>query len=279
MERFNFNWENIPNESTKVVKAKTIKEVLDFIVDNTDSSLLNVYRGQSNSEWKIVSSIQRMMKKSPADIVDESIVITKEKEIFKELKTWAIENIDQYTELALLSFLQHHGGPTRLIDVTKDPFVGLFFACNENSHVDGTFFIFSLPINTPTYTVKFDPMNIILNGTTATIIEGTNYNSVLKKQQEQNTPAILTSYINEPRIKAQRAAFLFGYCGRNNHVVNYIEAFNMDVDIKKEHLKVLIIKKELKNDILKLLDSSYGINYKTLFPDFEGASLYFKKKK
>jgi hypothetical protein len=39
--------------------------------------------------------------------------------------------------------MQHHGLPTRLLDVTSNPLVALFFACNQSAKSDGKILLFS----------------------------------------------------------------------------------------------------------------------------------------
>lgn len=44
------------------------------------------------------------------------------------------------TNLSTLVLMQHYGAPTRLLDVTRNPLVALFFACKENGAEDGAVF-------------------------------------------------------------------------------------------------------------------------------------------
>src|SRR5207247_1327002 len=41
------------------------------------------------------------------------------------------------TELEWLALIQHHGGPTRLVDFTRSPFVGAFFAIENDDQTGG----------------------------------------------------------------------------------------------------------------------------------------------
>ena len=47
-----------------------------------------------------------------------------------------------YEPIELLALLQHYGIPTRLLDVTENAFVALFFACSEHQEKDAEVIIF-----------------------------------------------------------------------------------------------------------------------------------------
>lgn len=276
-----FNWDNVNDEYIHVEIPENIEDIFQLIINIGINGKQILWRGQSNSKWKIESSIQREIKKgsNKKSTVSEKDVSKFEKEIYDKTKKWNIDNVDNYNELAIASFLQHHGGPTRLVDVTTDPFVALFFACFENKKENGVLFGFDLPLNTLRYTVEYKPISMEDDGYNVTIYSGGTYDEILSKLKSAEMPAILKSNILESRIKAQRAMFLFGHCGREKSSHNYIDAFNMSLDNKQKHLNVIVIDNKFKQNIIEILNKSFGISFSVLFPDFEGASEYFRNRK
>ncbi len=81
------------------------------------------YRGQANTTWKLIPSLGRKQKHSPQL---EYYLIKR----FRQNATQLVHiNGGDYWDWLLL--MQHHGVPTRLLDWTENPLIGLFFAINE----------------------------------------------------------------------------------------------------------------------------------------------------
>lgn len=116
--------------------VESISELLNILKDLSKPSTPqpNVksgrfFRGQSNYEWDLIPSLYR-------------------DNIFKYERVFLNEVLhkqpDEFEELDLFSKLvkmQHYGMKTRLLDLSENPLIALYFACNANLNEDGAIYI------------------------------------------------------------------------------------------------------------------------------------------
>lgn len=101
-----------------------------------------VFRGQSNMQWSLVSSLHRECKGVNPNINNESCVQIEEKTLKEFRSSYKLYSkhqipevvnsdlVDDWLEekLNVLSTMQHYGAPTRLLDWTYSPYIAGFFA-------------------------------------------------------------------------------------------------------------------------------------------------------
>lgn len=102
------------------------------------------FRGQSDAEWTLRPSLSRHIEFTR--VVEEAWPRQEDRirRIF-ERKAHLFLDDPPRDELEWLALMQHHGAPTRLLDLTWSPFVAAFFAL-ESATRDAAVWAFNLPL-------------------------------------------------------------------------------------------------------------------------------------
>lgn len=252
------------------------------------------YRGQANSNWKLIPSVMRDLRANA------------ESQIFSELMVEAPSEFGADKSMFdKLVRAQHYSLPTRLLDVTLNPLVALYFACNDDSQAekDGVIQIFNFSSNR----VKFadsDTVSIICNLARLSDEERKEISEKFyEKRITTNPQREIFRKIPEIKrlmqfVRVEKSYFLdalnpddlfryfFVYPSKNNRrVIAQSGAFiaaglleykspgtSKGFDLEKLHIPA-----ESKINILKQLDS-LNINSRSMFPEVESASKYIRKK-
>ena len=121
---------DIGSTSANRIVVKEIKNWQEFYEVVAGPEYQNwAFRGQSDAEWPLYSSLSRYFKEY--GIHRKAWANQEERigRIFRRKAHLFLEHVpDPRDAFQWLALMQHHGAPTRLIDFTWSPFVAAFFA-------------------------------------------------------------------------------------------------------------------------------------------------------
>lgn len=266
-------------------RIQSLTDLFDLLRKSQPGDLyVNLYRGHTNRAHALQPSLFRKKeyRRVERNILRELIAIQPNE--FREDKT-AFEQLVR---------MQHYGLPTRLLDLTYNPLVGLYFACWNDEQKDGDFIRLKLRKSRLKY-FDSDAVSCVANLSNLTGKErdqirkltkstalktsevGTRLLHFIKAEKPYFLPKIRLSDLKSvfavrpkqtnQRILAQQGAFLiFGL----RSSLNDSNDFGIEITRTK-------VPASAKKKLLEELDG-ININASTLFPEIESAAQYIMSK-
>lgn len=111
-----------------VAEAKTVSDFLDALKNALSPSELAWYRGQANLKWSLAPSLEREARYQGAEVAMLKF--------FKQ-RAHPFLDVNPASEWEWLFLAQHHEMPTRLLDWSENPLMGLYFAAQSDLEEDG----------------------------------------------------------------------------------------------------------------------------------------------
>lgn len=243
----------------EIIKITTPQELFGKI-DLFEKQSKWIFRGQKDNQWPLKTSLDRMFEEVTKNNLPRlNIEIALIKRFQREAHHYGIVNLDYLNIPEWLSLMQHYGSPTRLIDWTHSPWVGLFFAVInlEKTKTGALWIIDWKEIDNSTnpklmQLYKRDQHMMAIDDFAETVSSG---NGILK----------FNSFKQNQRQIIQQGTFLFP--------TNIEKTFeeNLITNLKPWSLKRIDIPYSLKEEIINKL-YRMNVSFTTLYPGIEGFS-------
>ncbi len=277
------------------VMEKSVKKKIKF-----------AWRGQVDATWALHSSLYRRLSLTKGRNVGEAELAEEESRILVALHQWGLHSHPDRGRLSILNqlaILQHYGAPTRLIDITFNAWVGVFFAVEQRwdngkeVYADSDARLFA-----------FDVTNKILNEDAQMrpwedSLSRPWKNGVFDQKRWTTSAFAWKPASIDPRIFAQNGAFLLGGVPASTKPggakLQFPKAPGDDKRWKIDEVRTSTsaslrphvfdpkhggvvdgalytfrIKHEAKKDIRARLKQMFGYDHPTIYPDYSGFSLF-----
>ena len=119
--------------------SKSSDQLFTFVFNNYYGKVSHVskyyFRGLSSDRHLNAPGIYRSTLPSTKD----------ENYFFNEIQVRCPSAFSGMKNINKLTYMQHYGCPTRLLDISSNPLVSLYFACLENKNQNGVVHVFGVP--------------------------------------------------------------------------------------------------------------------------------------
>lgn len=176
-----------------------LPRLLGFVESVSSHSERVVWRGVADHRWPLHSRLYRKALALATVPPTERELQKAEAKVLDAARAWGLDRVPSgLSGLELLAKLQHTGSPTRLIDVTHNPLVAAWFACDPGTALeDGRLFA-----------IDYSGLDLIDFGSIE--VPWLKEGHPLRDEFDKDSVWVWTPPPVDPRMAAQSGAFLVG---------------------------------------------------------------------
>jgi FRG domain len=257
----------VPNE-LKVHKVESLRQYMELIEEAMEPHEALWFRGSALASYSLVPTLYR----HPGHLdVDE--ILGLEEEVIQRFRERGApyERVPSSDTWEILFLMQHFGVPTRLLDWTENPYIGLFFALTSlRPNTDEPAAVWILQ---PAAWNQAALADISYDGAILSIGNDAldSYRPSAKPQFMKVVPVGLYGIHNSPRIVAQRGVFtIFGKATTPMEETFYHGDFQSEALMKVEIPAATI--PQLRESLFAI-----GITDSVVYPDLSGLAMELKR--
>ncbi len=232
-------------EIKNLEEVASVKEFIDKVFRFHDDTRKHevFYRGHSQ-KYKLEPSLFRK------DIDGNYLYLEKEDILYREL---IISNSSDFSSdiytLDRLVRMQHYSLPTRLLDISSNPLIALYFACKSSENTDGEVIFFRVQKDDIKY-YDSDTASCLANLAKLSKAEQNKINTELDKQNKINTELDKLDKINPKRKQLHDAKHDFNDASVIKKLVHFIKEEKpfFKAEIEPSDLKKIICVKSKKSN-------------------------------
>ena len=229
------------------------------------------YRGLSDSSYKLIPSLHRQSKRRNTSSIDEQNLVNRFKQNAHEFLDSRLQ-----TEWEWMFLMRHHGAPSRLMDWTESPLVGLYFAVTldndnrANNKKDGVLWCLTprvLNFTSRVTTSPTDPVPMFsdeLGSTTASedALQAYLVSSMTGRRREVRGPAAAIGLRLNKRMQAQRSVF----------TIHHAKIEPLEEYADRDHITRYIIPADCKENLRAEL-AMLMVTRLSIFPDLDSVAV------
>lgn len=276
-------------EKVEIHFLSSISGINSFITSLKKKTATLFFRGHADPNYMLRPSI---MRSSP--------LLKNESRIYHELIINCPDDFEKcHTHLEKLVKMQHYGLPTRLLDITRNLLVALYFACESNPEGYGEIILIS-PAHHEIKYPQNDTVSVLASLPVFPYEKQQEFGQLAANPtvSEREFNKKISRLIHEVRLEKPafqseikkddiRSSFIVYALKNNNRIIKQDGAFilcgllNRERTLEefryRENGKKVVILINRKKKMLEQLET-FSINRATLFPEIECVAEYLKSK-